>query len=33
MHLHMMVEKLLEFFITKVDADLLKRIEFEDLKT
>ena len=29
----MMVEELLELFITEVDADLFKRIEFEDLKT
>ena len=28
----MMVEELLEFFVTEVDADLLKRVEFEDLK-
>ena len=29
----MMVEELLELFVTEVDADLFKRIEFEDLKT
>ena len=33
MFLHMMVEKLFELFITEVDADLFKRIEFEDLET
>ena len=27
-----MVEELLELFVTEVDADLLKRVEFEDLK-
>ena len=29
---HGVVEELLELFIDKVDADLFKRIEFEDLK-
>ena len=33
LYLHMMVEELLELFVTEVDADLFKRIEFEDLKT
>ena len=27
-----MVEELLELFVTEVDADLLKRIEFKNLK-
>merc|ERR1719391_548231 len=32
-HKHMVVKKLLELFVTEVDADLLERVEFEDLKT
>ena len=28
-----MVEKLLELLVTKVDADLLERVEFKNLET
>ena len=32
LNIHMVVKKLLEFFVTEVDADLFKRIELEDLE-
>jgi hypothetical protein len=32
LYLHMMVEELLELFVTEVDADLFKGVEFKDLE-
>ena len=32
LNIHMVVKKLLEFFVTEVDADLFKRIELKNLK-